>query len=507
MICIHNSRDFEVNNPLGAVVDQLSTAGRFDEIFAQSEKAWADIWNRADIEIHGDRFAQMLIRLHIFHLLTTTSPHHEHLDAGIPARGLHGEAYRGHIFWDEMFVLPFFATYFPATARSVLMYRYRRLNQARNYAHEHGYEGAMFPWQSGSDGREESQVVHLNPVSGEWGPDYSSLQRHISAAVAYNIWQYFNITGDQDFMSQYGAEMFFEICRFWASKAEKNEKTGRYSIGKVMGPDEFHEKLPGADEGGFKDNAYINLMTAWLMKKAFEFMDTLDLTERKRIVEKILLRKEELVKWKDMSVNMNLIFNDEGILEQFDGYFGLKELDWDAYRKKYDDIHRMDRILKAEGNSPDDYKVDKQADTLMIFYNLDRDEVIGLIREMGYKTDENILKKNFDYYLERTSHGSTLSRVVHAYLAKLTGYDGMSYDLYSEALMSDYVDIQGGTTGEGIHVGVMGGTVLNALTMFAGLNWHGDALMLDPDLPDGWKELIFHFEFRHDRYHFNVTQE
>ena len=113
------------------------------------------------------------------------------LDTGIPARGLHGEAYRGHIFWDELYVLPFYISTFPEIAKSVLMYRYRRLDKAREYAKEFGYKGAMFPWQSGSDGREETQVLHLNPVSGEWGDDYSSLQRHISIAIAYNIWQYY----------------------------------------------------------------------------------------------------------------------------------------------------------------------------------------------------------------------------------------------------------------------------------------------------------------------------
>ncbi len=506
IICVHNSRDFEVNNPLGAVVDQLSAAEDFDTLFENSRKAWKRIWDESDIVISGDRYSQMLLRLHVYHLMVTSSPHHKYLDAGIPARGLHGEAYRGHIFWDELYVLPFFATHFPDTARAVLSYRYRRLDRARQYASEHDYKGAMFPWQSGSDGREESQVVHLNPVSGEWGPDYSSLQRHISSAIAYNIWQYYKITGDQDFMDQYGAEMFLEICRFWASKAWKNEDTGRYSIDHVMGPDEFHEKMPDANEGGFKDNAYINLMVAWGMKTAFEIMDELDVNERKRIIEKIDLQKQELVKWKDMSTHMNLIINDDGILAQFEGYFGLKELDWDEYRKKYDDIHRMDRILKAEGNSPDEYKVAKQADTLMIFYNFDQEEVLDLIRGMGYEAEDDLLKKNFEYYFPRTSHGSTLSRVVHAHLAKLIGRNDLCRELYSEALASDYVDIQGGTTGEGIHVGVMGGTVLNALTIFAGLNWRGEILRIDPELPEGWKKMSFHFRFRDDIYTIELSR-
>ncbi len=190
-------------------------------------------------------------------------------DASITARGLHGEAYRGHIFWDELFILPLYNIHFPKVAKSALLYRYHRLEAARKYAKEHGYEGAMFPWQSGSDGREETQVVHLNPLTGKWGPDFSSFQRHVSLAIAYNIWQYFHTTEDMDFMKDYGAEMFLEICRFWASKAQLDDKTGRYSIKNVMGPDEFHEKYPGSEEGGLKDNTYTNIMVVWTLSKGF----------------------------------------------------------------------------------------------------------------------------------------------------------------------------------------------------------------------------------------------
>ena len=505
LVSIHNSRDFDDKIPLAAALEDLETAGTFESELGKSMNAWEKIWSKSDYRVEGDRLSQMLLRLHIYHLFVTASPHHSQLDAGIPARGLHGEAYRGHIFWDELYVLPFYISTYPEIARNVLMYRYRRLHKAREYAAEHGYKGAMFPWQSGSDGREETQIVHLNPVSGEWGDDYSSLQRHISIAIAYNIWQYYQVSGDQEFMDQYGAELFFEICRFWASITVKDEKTSRFSIEGVMGPDEFHEKLPDADKGGLRDNAYTNLMVVWCLERAFEIMDQMEITERKRVVEKVGLEKEELVEWKDISMNMNLSINDEGILEQFLGYFNLKELDWDAYREKYGNIYRLDRILKAEGKSPDDYKLAKQADTLMTYYNLGEEEVEKLITHLGYAGIENRLEKNFNYYLERTSHGSTLSRVVHAFLAKLTGNADLCKKLYFEALASDYVDIQGGTTGEGIHVGVMGGTVLSAITIFAGLNWMGETLRLDPELPHNWKELSFNFEFRGGQYKFRIT--
>ena len=138
-------------------------------------------------------------------------------DVGIPARGLHGEAYRGHIFWDELFIFPVINLRIPAITRALLKYRYRRLEEARLAAKEAGFEGAMFPWQSGSDGREETQQVHLNPKSGRWLPDNSHLQRHVSAAIAYNIWHYYEATWDLEFMAYYGAEMLFEIARFWTS--------------------------------------------------------------------------------------------------------------------------------------------------------------------------------------------------------------------------------------------------------------------------------------------------
>jgi len=507
LVSVKNSRDFETLNPLGASLDELSGKKSFDLVLAESVSAWKRIWERADLKVSGDRYSQMLLRLHIFHLFTTASPHHENLDFGIPARGLHGEAYRGHIFWDELYVLPYFISNFPEIARSVLMYRYRRIDKAREYAKEHGYKGAMFPWQSGSDGREETQIVHLNPVSGEWGDDYSSLQRHISIAIAYNIWQYYQISDDQDFMDSYGAEMFFEICRFWASKCSLNQETGRYSISNVMGPDEFHEKLPESKEGGLTDNAYTNLMVVWCLQRAFDILEQLKIEERKRVVEKISLAKEELVNWKDITNKMNVRINDDSVIEQFEGYFELKELDWDEYRKKYDNIHRMDRILKAEGKSPDDYKVAKQADTLMTYYNLDADDVHGMLMNLGYNVPDDMLLKNLRYYLERTSHGSTLSRVVHAYLLEVTGEYGISWDMYKEALESDYVDIQGGTTGEGIHVGVMGGTVLSALTVFAGLNWRGDALRLSPELPGGWNRIEFSFRFKSGIYNFSIGKE
>jgi beta-phosphoglucomutase family hydrolase len=500
VVAIYTSIDTGIPDPLTAAQREVTLARNFEALQQQNSVEWAKIWDRIDVEIEGDRLAQKLLRLHLYHLMVSASPHNANIDASFTARGLHGEAYRGHIFWDELFILPLYNMQFPETAKATLMYRYRRIDKAMAYAKEYGYSGAMFPWQSGSDGREETQVIHLNPISGEWGDDYSSLQRHVSLAIAYDVWEYYHTTGDLEFISAYGTEMFLEICRFWASKSELNHTTGRYSIAEVMGPDEFHEQYHGATEGGIRDNTYTNLMVVWAFDRAFELLNLIPAADRKTVTERISLSETELNQWKEISKKMNIVISKDGILSQYDGYFDLKELDWDSYRKKFGNIYRLDRILKAEGKSADEYKVAKQADTLMTFYNLDPEQVTAMLQNLGYTLPEDYLSRNLAYYLARTSHGSTLSRVVHAQLASMIGDRKLSWELYLDALTSDYDDIQGGTTAEGIHSGVMAGTVLIALGTYAGLNLRSAIVKLSPGLPEHWRKIGFRFTFRGENY-------
>ncbi len=507
VVAIYTSKDEGVKRPLIEAQNALYSIGGFDELHQASAAAWADIWAKIDIHIEGDRLVQKLLRLNQYHSMISASPHNVEIDAGIPARGLHGEAYRGHIFWDEIYILPLYAMHFPNVARSVLLYRYRRLNQAKAYAEEHGYKGAMFPWQSGSDGREETQVLHLNPISGMWGPDYSSLQRHISLAIAYNIWQYWLLSNDIDFLEKYGAEMFLEICRFWVSKTSYNGTTKRHEIDRIMGPDEYHEQYPGSDVGGLKNNSYTNIMVVWLLNRSVEILNALSEKIKLQLMKRIELSEEDLEQWNHIAGRMCVPLSENGILEQFEGYFKLKELDWDAYRKKYGDIRRLDRILKAEGNSPDAYKIAKQADALMAFYILGSNGVAEILKGVGYPIEGDLLHKNFSYYFPRTSHGSTLSNLVHSYLAYLIGDRQLSWQLYLEALKSDYVDIQGGTTKEGAHIGVMAGTMVLTLRMYAGLNLNGDWVCIDPRLPKSWRQMHFNLHFKGDRYSFVITPQ
>jgi beta-phosphoglucomutase family hydrolase len=503
-VAVYTSKPDDVNEPLSLARESALRNAAFNVLLEENKLAWAKIWDKIDIKLEGDRLAQKLLRMHMYHLMVSFSRQNQGIDASITARGLHGEAYRGHIFWDELFILPFYAMHFPEVAKSMLMYRYRRLGEARKYAKEYGYEGAMFPWQSGSDGREETQVIHLNPISGEWGDDYSSLQRHVSLAIAYNVWEYYTISGDKDFIRDYGAEMFLEICRFWASKADLDEQAGRFSIKNVMGPDEFHESYHGAKEGGLKDNAYTNIMVAWAMARAGDIIDILTEEDLLHIQEKLQLSDGEIKHWHEISKKLNIIIEDN-ILAQYDGYFELEELDWEHYRQKYGNVYRMDRLLKAEGKSADEFKVAKQADTLQTFYNLPEVEVTNILNTLGYNLSSDYLKENLQYYLQRTSHGSTLSRVVHTQLANMIGDNDLSWELYLDALTSDFNDIQGGTTGEGIHAGVMAGTILVALQAYAGVDIRSGMVKINPQLPAHWREMRFNFLLNNNRFFLKIS--
>ena len=487
--------------------ENLESMSSFDVLFQESKNKWEEIWKEIDIQVDGDRLSQKLLRLHSYHMMLSASEFNVNIDASVTARGLHGEAYRGHIFWDELFILPFYNIHYPEVSKSLLMYRYRRLNEARKYAKEHGYRGAMFPWQSGSNGREETQTVHLNPLTGKWGEDISSYQRHVSLAIAYNIYQYLLASNDMEFFEEYGAEMYLDICRFWASKAKRNPETGKFSIDQVMGPDEFHEKYAESDKGGVKDNAYTNIMVAWMLGKVKELTSKMGCVAEENVLLKLQIPYQEMLRWNDIAANLNIEISDDGIIAQFAGYFDLKELDWDYYKEKYKNIYRMDRLLKAEGKSADDYKVAKQADTLMTFFNLEKQEVDEIFKKLNYQLPEDYLEKNLEYYLARTSHGSSLSRVVHGQLANIINNENLSWELYQEALGSDYIDIQGGTTGEGIHTGVMASTIMVSLTNYAGLNLHQEILQVNPQLPKHWNQMSFHTRFRGVKYHFIITKD
>lgn len=509
MAAIFTGRDDAISEPGDAAARLLGGLGRYGELRDGHIREWAHLWERFDIAFEDNPDAMRVVRLHLLQLLQTVPNGAVDLDAGLPARGLHGEAYRGHIFWDELFVFPVLNLRSPATTRSLLRYRYRRLPEARRAAREAGYAGAMFPWQSGSDGREESQKLHLNPNSGRWNPDASARAHHIGVAVAYNVWQYYQVTGDLEYLVENGAEMLAEIARFWVSRAEFDKSKARYVIRGVIGPDEFHSGYPDRPYDGVDNNAYTNVMTVWSIVRALDALDAMPLRERLDLLERLGIRGRELDIWDDVSRRMFVPFHsapDDGglVISQFEGYADLQELDWHGLRERYGNIQRLDRILEADNDSVNRYRASKQADVLMLFYLLSADELRELFARMGYRFTPEQIPATVDYYLHRTSHGSTLSGVVHAWvLARGDRERAMRY--FQQVLASDVADIQGGTTAEGIHVAAMAGSIDLLQRCFTGLEIRADRLILNPMWPESLGALRMPIYYRGHRLHLTIT--
>lgn len=472
---IVTSRDAAMSEPGVQVTELLADAPDFRALEIEQRDAWIGLWERFRLGVDASDRVRRTVKLHLFHVIQVASPNVFDVDAGIPARGLHGEAYRGHVFWDELFVFPLLYTRAPEVAAKFMRYRYRRLPAARRAARRAGYDGAMFPWQSGSDGREETQEVHLNPESGRWNPDLSHRQRHVNLAIAYNLIQYLRFTDDLDFLAEFGAEMLVAIGRFWSSIATYDRLSDRYEILGVMGPDEFHDQDPNWDGPALRNNAYTNVMVAWLLDAIPKAIAPLPSHQRAVIESRFGLDQAELARWREISRKLKVPMH-EGVISQFEGYGDLEEFDWRGYRERYDDIQRLDRILEAEGDSVARYKASKQADVLMLFYLLSFEELADVFERLGVDFDEDLLQRTIDYYLDRTSHGSTLSQLVHSWVLARANRE-QSMDLLQQALAADVRDIQGGTTQEGIHLGAMAGTVDMLQRGYAGLDAGRDGVL------------------------------
>jgi trehalose/maltose hydrolase-like predicted phosphorylase len=286
-----------------------------------------------------------------------------------------------------------------------------------------------------------------------------------------------------------------EVARSFASLATFDGGRGRFVIRGVVGPDEFHDGYPGAAGPGIDNNAYTNVMAVWTLGRARDALAALPTGAREKLTRRLGITEEEQRHWADLTRRMFVPLREDGILEQFEGYEALAEFEWDRYREKYGDIHRLDDILEAEGDSPNRYKVSKQADVLMLFFLLSRAELRTIFEGLGLRWEDGWIQRNADYDGRRTSHGSTLSRVVHAWV--LASCDrANSWCLLGEALGSDLCDLQGGTTAEGVHLGAMAGTVDIFQRCYTGLEVREDALWLAPALPDEVQRLTFRIRHR-----------
>lgn len=509
VVAVFTSRDRAISEPALAADAMAATAPDFAELAASHALAWSRLWRRSELSVtlrkpdeHISEDARSrpgenvssIVRLQLFHLLQVASPHVAELDVGIPARGLGGEGYLGHIFWDELFIYPVLNARFPDSSRAMLLYRHRRLPAARIAAQDAGHSGAMFPWQSGSDGRDETPHQLLNVRTGAWIPDNSGRQRHVGLALAYELWQNWQTTGDTAFFFNAGAEVFLECARFFASLATFDPALGRWRITGVMGPDEFHDSYPQVARVGIDDNAYTNVMIAWLLSQAIRLVSMIRNDHRTDVLAQLGVGDAELSHWEELTQTLYVPFH-AGVISQFAGYEKLAELDLDAYRARYGNIGRLDLILDAEGDTVRNYQVTKQADALMLFYLFSAEELRAVLGRLGYALPPEMILRTVDYYSTRAAHGSSLSSVVHAWVQARSDRSG-SWRQFQLALDTDFADIQGGTTAEGLHLGAMAGSVDLLQRCYTGIEVRDDALWLNPALPDEVERLRFDLTYR-----------
>ncbi len=478
---ICTGRDAVVFDPGDTALATVREAPPFEALRADQEIAWGRLWDRCLVDAGPGALGDAL-RLHAFHLLQTVSPDTAGLDAGLPARGWQ-EAYFGQVFWDQAFAFPFLTLRLPGLARALLLYRSRRLGAAREAAREAGLRGAMFPWRSATTGREETPLLQPNPLDGHWTRDDTRRQRHVGLTIARDTWHYVLATGDTEFLADDGAELLIEIARFWASAARPDPATGRFDIPGVVGPDEYHTRMPGADAPGIEANAHTNVMAAWVLARVPEMLDFLPRRRREGLCRALRLGADEIARWDLLSRRLLVLFHGDGIISQFRGYDRLQPLDLDAFKRDHPGEGRVDLALEAEGKSTNDYQITKQADTLVLPYMLPGAQLKDTLSRLGYEVTDDQLLRTARYYLERTSNDSSLSRIVCAgALARLD--PAASWVLYQESLRLDLDPSEKGAE-EGIHLGAMAATLDVMQRLYLGVDVDEHGVTLSPAPPSG----------------------
>lgn len=479
----HSSRDMKYENvPQESIVEVLKNDGMealhssfekgYARLLEESAAKWAEYWNESDITIEGEDFSQLAVRFALYHLNIMVK--HDDNRVGIGAKALTGEGYKGHSFWDtEMFILPYFTFTKPETARTLLEYRYRNLYGAHLKAKECGYEGAMYPWECAwvDDGEVTPMYIGADVVTGKLTKCWTGLiEHHISADIAYAVEQYFQVTGDQEYMDRYGYEIILDTALFWASRVQYVPERDRYEILDVIGPDEYKEHVD--------NNAYTNYMAYYNMRQALDIMEMLKETNPsllENLDEKLNL---SYIKEKILGVIDKLYLpkpNEDGIVPQSDQFLKLKPLDLTKY-KNSEEVMTINNDYNAEQMNT--FMVSKQADTVMLLFLQDT------------LFDEETKRKNFVFYEDKTLHDSSLSKCTHAILANDFGLDEMAWSLYQRALKID-LGPQMKSSNEGIHSASTGGIWESTVMGFGGVRMVGDMMRIAPRLPEKWTRLVF----------------
>ena len=430
-------------------------------------RAWAERWDASDVQVEDDDEAQRALRFAVYHLNSAANPENERVSVG--ARALTGEAYNGHVFWDtEIFLLPFYTFTWPAAARAMLMYRYHTLPAARAKAKELGYRGAFYPWESADDGEEATPPYVTMPNGTVITIKNGTQEQHISADIAYAVWQYWQATGDEDFLREAGAEIILETARFWASRA-RLEDDGRYHIREVIGPDEYHDSVD--------DNAYTNVLAQWNIDQALDIAEHLERSGPERWAElrdKLELEPGEIDEWRTVARGIETGLDPEsGLIEQFQGFYKLDPIYVSGYTMR---TAPMDVVLGAERTKRS--QIVKHADVVM------------LLQLLWERFSPQAREANFRFYEARTGHGSSLSPVTHGVVAAKLGDVSLAERYFRQAAAIDFDDSMGNAA-LGIHIGSQGGLWQVAVLGFAGLELRPNGLHFDPHVPKSWGTLRF----------------
>jgi len=483
LISIATSRESEPDVAVSAR-DRLKTAKALGwrGVLADHEAAWGERWGASEIEIDGDPAAQTALRFALYHLNSAANPDDEHVSIG--ARALTGDDYFGHVFWDtEIYLLPFYTLTWPEAARALLMYRFHTLDAARAKAVRLGWRGALYAWESADTGAEASPDHVIAPDRQVVAILCGTQEQHISADVAYAVWQYWQVTQDEGFLLVAGAEILLETARFWASRAGL-EADGLRHIRGVIGPDEYHQHID--------DNAFTNVMAQWNIRRGLEVAALLrDRWPARWIAlsSRLTLDETELKTWRKAAGTIATGLDPKiGLYEQFTGYFGLEQIDLSAYAGR---SVPMDVVLgraRTQGS-----QVIKQADVVAL---------LALLPEV-FAGDTG--RTNFRYYEPRCGQGSSLSSALHGLVAARLGDGEMALRYFRKTAEIDLADTQAADAG-GVHIAALGGLWMMTVFGFAGLSLQSDGVALDPRLPSDWTRLAFPLQWRGRRLRIAIDQ-